>query len=153
MALSPRVPSGKAESDRPTPVLNHQSDFTQVERQDEPLKHSGMLSRLEVVARTRRAKAKSRVVRCHTPEPTRQLFDDVAVEEGLRGIAVKEQQRGSGSLINVMNPVALDLHKAAVKRIKLFIKLLRAHRRILHCLPLLSATEYHIIDPVSLGHF
>lgn len=56
----------------------------------------------------------------------RHPWDDVAVQEGPSGVAVQEQQHGPAFLIDVMDLVALDLHKTALERVELFIQPLRA---------------------------
>jgi hypothetical protein len=61
-AVALGVWSGKAGPDRTTPVINHQSNIAQVERHEELLQHAGVLTRLEAVARARRAESKSWVV-------------------------------------------------------------------------------------------
>src|SRR5258708_26523792 len=62
----------------------------------------------------------------HTAETTAEILDDVAIHERPADARVDEEQGGTASLIDIMNAVALDLHKATLERIELFIKPLRA---------------------------
>src|SRR5690349_3044099 len=61
-------------------------------------------------------------VQSHTAEPAAQLFDAISINERPANARMKEKQDRTTSLIDIMNTIAIDLHKAALERIKLFIQ-------------------------------
>src|SRR5258708_4539853 len=82
-----------------------------------------------LVARRGWWKAESRQIQGHTAETTAQILNNIAIHERPANARMEEQQRGAASLIDIMDAVALDLHKAALERVELLIEPLRA----LHC--------------------
>jgi hypothetical protein len=75
-----------------------------------------MLGRREAIARRCRREAEARVVGRDAPEPVPEALDDVAVLERPRGVAVEEQQRRSGALVDVVDTGAVDVRIATTGR-------------------------------------
>jgi hypothetical protein len=104
-----------ATPDRPAPVLDHQCQALETEREHEPLDDLGMRRGREVVAGRRFGEAEAGIVQRDAAEPVAQPLDDVAVQERPGRVAVQQEERRAGAFVDVVDLRADDVDVVALE--------------------------------------
>ena len=79
-----------------------------------------MLGGGEAITRRGTREAEAGIVDGDAAKTVRQSFDDLPVQERPGRVPVQEQKRRSAPLVDVVEPGALDLGKAALERVERF---------------------------------
>ncbi len=105
------MPHGKSHSDRPTPVVDHQSYVIQVKMIDQACQVIDVLRERVVVLLRLVGQSATHMIRHHTSKLASQSLDEVAVIKRPGGIAVEHKERIALPFIKVMQAVGAQLDK------------------------------------------
>jgi hypothetical protein len=111
------MPRRHREADRTTPVLHHQRRPAQVEFQDQILDHLRVFRGGVSVAGGRLRQTESRIIDCDTTVSVPQAGDHVPVQERPGRVAVQQDQRRPGTLVEVMHPRPVDVFEVTGERV------------------------------------